>query len=115
MSEPSHLLSGSYLHGNENNANQSGGTTARARSSRQRMACRVHARQSAGTYRISKHAEIFARVVNVLNVNYATGGFLTSNSFNPNGTLRTNPNDWSNENAVSPARRADLAGVRVRF
>jgi len=51
-----------------------------------------------------------------LNREYATAGFLTSNSFNPNGTFRPNPNDWTNENAVSPAApRAIWAGVRINF
>ena len=47
---------------------------------------------------------------------FATAGFLTSSSFNPNGSFRTNPADWSNENAVGPAApRAIWAGVRLRF
>ena len=110
-------VSGSYLHGNENNANQSGGTNGEGAfiegSGWLAGYTLVNLR---GSYHISKHVEIFARVVNVLNVNYATGGFLTSNAFNPNGTLRTNPNDWSNENAVSPgAPRGIWAGVRVNL
>jgi hypothetical protein len=41
---------------------------------------------------------------------------LTSNAFNPNGSFRFNPNDWTNENAESPAQpRAIFAGVRVRL
>jgi len=70
-----------------------------------------------GTYRISKHAEIFARVVNVLNVNYATGRlphqqFLQSQRHGcaPTRTI------GATKNAVSPgAPRGIWAGVRVRF
>jgi outer membrane receptor protein involved in Fe transport len=110
-------ISGSYLHGDENNANQGGRTNGEGEfiegSGWLSGYTLVNLR---GTYHISTHAEIFARIVNVLNVNYATGGFLTSNAFNPNGTLRTNPNDWTNENAVSPgAPRGIWAGLRIRF
>jgi outer membrane receptor protein involved in Fe transport len=111
-------VSGSYLHGNENNANQTGVTDAATGQFIEGSGwlpgyTLVNLRT---TYHISKHAELFARIVNVLNVDYATDGFLTSNSFNPNGTLRYNPNDWTNENAVSPgAPRGIWAGVRLRF
>jgi len=111
-------VSGSYLHGNENNANQTGVTDAATGQYIEGSGwlpgyTLVNLR---GTYHISKHAEIFARIVNVANVKYATGGFLTSNSFNPNSSLRYNPNDWTNENAVSPgAPRAIWVGLRVRF
>jgi hypothetical protein len=51
-----------------------------------------------------------------LDKEYSTAGFLTSNAFNPNGSFRFNPNDWTNENAESPAQpRAIWAGVRVRL
>ena len=40
---------------------------------------------------MTKHAEVFARLANVLNKQYATAGFLTSNAFNPNGTFRLDP------------------------
>jgi hypothetical protein len=50
------------------------------------------------------------------NKQYATAGFLTSNVFNPDGTFRPDPDDWTNENAVSPAQpRAVWGGVRLRF
>lgn len=110
-------VSGSYLHGNENNANQGGlanGEGEFIQGSGWLPGYTLLNLQ--GTYHITKHAEIFARIINVLNVNYATGGFLTSNAFNPNGTLRLNPDDFTNENAVSPgAPRAIWGGVRLRF
>jgi hypothetical protein len=56
------------------------------------------------------------RMTNALNKDYSTAGFLTQNAYNPNGTLRTNPNDWSNENAVAPgAPREVWGGFRARF
>jgi outer membrane receptor protein involved in Fe transport len=69
-----------------------------------------------GTYHLGTRVDLFARVVNVLNKQYATAGFLTDNAFNPNGPFRADPDDWTNENAVSPAPpRAVWGGVRVRF
>jgi outer membrane receptor protein involved in Fe transport len=113
------VASGSFLHGNENNANQTGGTNAAGAFISPTgtgwipgyAVVTLH-----GTYHVTKHAEVFARLVNVTNREYSTAGFLTSNSFNPNGSYRFNQNDWTNENAVSPAQpRAIWAGVRVHF
>jgi outer membrane receptor protein involved in Fe transport len=67
-------------------------------------------------YRFNKNIEIFARMTNVTNKDYYTAGFLTQNVYNSNGTFRTNPNDWTNENAVVPgAPREIWGGVRVRL
>jgi outer membrane receptor protein involved in Fe transport len=113
------VASGSYLHGNENNANQAGGTNAAGAFISPTGTGWIPSYAVVnlqGTYHITKHAEVFARLVNVLNKEYSTAGFLTSNSFNPNGTFRFNPTDWTNENAVSPAQpRAIWAGVRMHF
>jgi outer membrane receptor protein involved in Fe transport len=68
------------------------------------------------SYRLAKQLQLFARVVNLLDRKYATAGFLTSNSFTPSGALIPNPNNWPNENAVSPgAPFAVWAGVRLTF
>ena len=54
--------------------------------------------------------------MNAFNKQYETAGFLTSNTFNPNGSFRPDPDTYSNENAVSPATpRAIWAGVRLRL
>jgi outer membrane receptor protein involved in Fe transport len=109
--------SGSYLHGNENNANQAGGTNAAgAFIEGSGWIPGYVVANVQGTYHLTKHAEVFARVANLFDKRYETAGFLTSDSFNPNGTFRSNPADWTNENAVSPAAPiAVWAGVRVRF
>ncbi|HEX4151565.1 MAG TPA: TonB-dependent receptor [Steroidobacteraceae bacterium] len=111
------MASGSYLHGNENNANQGGGTNATgAFIEGTGWISGYTVVNLTSTYHITKYADVFARVANLLDKQYATAGFLTTNSFNPNGTFRFNPAAWSNENAVSPAApRAIWAGVRVRF
>jgi outer membrane receptor protein involved in Fe transport len=109
--------SGSYLHGDENNANQAGGTNGEgAYISGTGWIPGYTVVNLQGAYHITKHAEIFARLINLFDKQYATAGFLTSSSFNPNGTFIPNPDNWPNENAVSPAApRAIWAGVRIRL
>jgi outer membrane receptor protein involved in Fe transport len=109
--------SGSFLHGNENNANQAGGTNgegAYVTGTGWIPGYTVVNLQS--TYHLTKRAEIFARLINLFDKQYATAGFLTSSSFNPNGSFIENPNNWPNENAIAPAApRAIWLGMRVRW
>jgi iron complex outermembrane recepter protein len=108
---------GSYLHGNENNANQAGGTNGEGEfvsGSGWISGYTVVNLQS--TYRLSKHAQFFARLNNLFDKHYATAGFLTSNSFNANGTFIPDPGNWTNENAVAPsAPRAIWVGMRFQW
>jgi outer membrane receptor protein involved in Fe transport len=110
--------SGSYLHGNENNANQSGtvNVPSGAYIEGSGFIDGYATLNFNGTYRVDKNFEIFARLTNALNKDYYTAGFLTNNVYNPNGSLRTSPNDWTNENDVVPgAPRQVWGGVRARF
>ena len=109
------VVSGSYLHGNENNANQAGGTNGTgAYVSGTGWIGGYTVIDLQGTYHLTKRAELFARVVNLLDHQYATAGFLTTNSFNPDGSFIPNPANWTNGNAVSPAApRAVWAGARL--
>ena len=109
--------SGSYLHGDENNANQIGGTNgAGAYVSGSGWIPGYTVVNLQSTYHMTKRAEIFARLNNLFDKEYSTAGFLTSSSFNPNGTFIANPNNRPNENAVSPAApRAIWVGMRVRW
>jgi outer membrane receptor protein involved in Fe transport len=111
------VVSGSYLHGDENNANHAGGTNgAGAFVSGSGWIPGYALINLQGTYHITKYADLFARLANLTNKQYATAGFLTSNAFNPNGSFRPDPADWTNENAVSPGQpRALWAGVRIRW
>jgi outer membrane receptor protein involved in Fe transport len=114
------VVSGSYLHGNENNANVAGTTDAASGAyiapTGTGWIPSYALLNLTGTYRLDRNVAVFARVVNALNKQYYTAGFLTQDAYNPNGTLRTNPNDWTNENGVIPgAPRGIWAGVRVRF
>ena len=111
------VTSGSYLHGDENNANQAGGTNGEGHfimgSGRIGGYAVVNLQ---GTYHVSPRFDVFARCANLLNRQYATAGFLTTSTFNPNGTYRFDPADWTNENAVSPGAPLALwAGIRLNF
>ena len=108
-------VSGSYLHGNENNLNQAGVTNAGgayiAGSGWIGGYAVVNLHSS---YALGKHAEIFARLVNLLGREYSTAGFLGRNAFTASGTFIPAPANWTNENALSPAEpRAFWAGVRI--
>ncbi|HEX5459974.1 MAG TPA: TonB-dependent receptor [Steroidobacteraceae bacterium] len=111
------VTSGSYLHGDENNANRAGGTNGEG----QYIMGSGHIGgyvvvNLQGTYHVSPRFDVFARCANLLNRQYATAGFLTTSTFNPNGTYRFDPGDWTNENAVSPGAPFALwAGIRLTF
>jgi len=108
---------GSYLHGDENNANQAGGTNGEgAFVSGSGLISGYTVLNTNSTYHFGKSADLFVRVVNLFDKHYATAGFLTDNTFNPNGSFRFDRLDWTNENAVSPAQpRAAWVGMRYRF
>jgi iron complex outermembrane recepter protein len=105
---------GSYLHGDENNANQAGGTNATGayiEGTGWIPGYVVVNLQS--SYQVAKHAEVFVHLVNLFDRQYSTAGFLTSNSFTASGVFIPNPANWTNENAVSPAQPLAIwAGVR---
>lgn len=111
------VSSGSYLHGDENNANQAGGTNGEG----QYIMGSGHIGGYAlvnlqGTYHVTPRFDVFGRCANLLNREYATAGFLSTNTFNPNGSYRFDPADWTNENAVSPgAPLAVWAGIRLTY
>jgi outer membrane receptor protein involved in Fe transport len=113
------VASGSFLHGDENNANVAGGTNgegALVSPTGTGWIPSYAVVNLQGTYHWGRRIELFARLVNALNKEYATAGFLTSNTFNPNGTFRFDPDTYTNESAVSPATpRAIWAGVRIHL
>jgi outer membrane receptor protein involved in Fe transport len=108
---------GVYLHGNENNANQAGevngqGDTVLGSGWASGYAV-VNLRS---TYHLGKSVDVLLRLANSFDKYYATAGFLTTNSFNTDGSFRADPEDWTQENSVSPAQpRAVWAGVRWRW
>ncbi|HET7757753.1 MAG TPA: TonB-dependent receptor [Steroidobacteraceae bacterium] len=109
--------SDSFLHGNENNANQPGGIngTGVRISGTGRIAGYAVVNLQA-TCHVSGHADLFASVANLLDRRYATAGFLTTSAFNADGSFIPDPAGWTHQNAVAPAApRAVWAGVRARF
>ncbi|HEV7490326.1 MAG TPA: TonB-dependent receptor [Rhodanobacteraceae bacterium] len=109
--------SGSFLHGNENNANRAGDTNAQGTTptgSGRLAGYAVFNLQT--TFHVTKNIDLFGRLVNVFDRDYATAGFLTTSSFNPDGSFIPDPDGWSHENAVSPAApRTVWGGIRLRF
>src|SRR5216684_5565673 len=111
------VASGSFLHGDENNANRAGGTNGQgAYISGTGWIPGYTVVNLQSTYHITKHAEIFTRLINLFDKQYATAGFLTTSSFSPYGTFIPNPDNRPHENAVAPAApRAIWVGMRVRW
>jgi outer membrane receptor protein involved in Fe transport len=109
--------SGSFLHGNENNANQAGGTNGEGAFIEGTGRVPGYAVVNVQTtFHLTERIDLVARVMNLFDREYATAGFLTSSSFNPNGSFIPNPGDWTNENALSPAApRTIWGGVRLRM
>ncbi len=111
------LSSGSYLRGNENNANQAGGSNGAGSQIAGSGRIGGYAVLNLNSdYRLLHNLDLFLRIVNVFDRDYATAGSLTGNPFNPGGSFRQDPADWTRENAVSPAQpRAAWGGVRVSW
>ncbi len=109
--------SGVFLHGDENNANQALATNGEGAQILGSGWIGGYAVLNVnGTCHLGKDVDLFARLDNVFDRHYATAGFLTGNSFNPNGSFRADPADWTHENAVSPAQpRAVWVGMRLRW
>jgi outer membrane receptor protein involved in Fe transport len=106
------VSSGVLLHGNENNANVPDGDTVIG--SGKIGGYGVLNVQS--TWHVTKFADLFLKVDNLFNRKYATSGFLTSNALNNDGSFRPDPDDWRNENLVSPAQPIGIfIGVRAQF
>jgi iron complex outermembrane recepter protein len=106
------VSSGVFLHGDENNANVADGRTVIGSGTLPGY----FVVNLDGTWHASRTLDVFMRINNVLDKRYATAGFLTSNAFNPDGSFRPNPGDWTNENLVSPAAPLGVwVGVRVHL
>ncbi len=59
--------------------------------------------------------QLFAKLTNLFDKHYATGGILAANPFT-NGAFQADPADWRSETFVAPgAPRAGWLGVRYRF
>ncbi|MDI3259856.1 MAG: TonB-dependent receptor [Sinobacteraceae bacterium] len=111
------VSSGAFLRGNENNANRAGATNGQGTtvlgSGRIGGYAVVGLRSD---YRLMRWLDAYLQVANLLDRDYATSGLLSQNVFNPDGSFRANPDDWTTENAVSPAApRAVWVGLRAAW
>jgi len=104
--------SGVFLHGNENNGNVPDGETF------------IGSGKIGGygtvnlqsTWHAAKALDAFVKLDNIFNKRYATAGFLTSNALNSDGSFRPSPDDWTNENLVSPGQPfAVFVGLRLKL
>lgn len=111
------VSSGAYLRGDENNANRAGATNGQGTrvigSGRIGGYAVVDLRSD---YHLRRNLVLFLRIANLFDRDYATSGLLSQNVFNPDGSFRSNPDDWTTENAVSPAApRAVWIGLRLQL
>ena len=104
--------SGVFLHGDENNANQAGGTNGEGSFiAGSGWISGYTVLNMNSTYHIGKAVEVFVRVVNLFDKHYATAGFLTSNAFDPDGSFRADPNAVDQrERGISGAAARRLGG-----
>src|SRR6202000_3193717 len=89
-----------YLHGDEKNANVADGNEFIG-------TCKIGVYgivNIQSTWHATKFLDAFVKVDNLFDRHYATAGFLTSNALNPDGSFRPDPDDWTNENSVSPGQ-----------
>ncbi len=95
-------FSDQYVHGNENNLHVGDGKVDG-----------YEVINLTTRYRIGSQWEVFARINNVFDEDYATGGILGENSFDASGNFLTNPAAWDDETFYAPgAPRAAWIGVR---
>lgn len=67
-------------------------------------------------YRIGNRWEVFGRISNVFDEEYASAGILAENSFNSAGTFISDPNNWADETFFAPgAPRAAWIGIKYAF
>lgn len=102
---------GQFVRGNENNAHQADGIDFFG-------AGRVGGFAVVNlttNWQLGGGWELFAKVSNLFDRRYASGGLLAENAFDARGTLRA-PADWRNEQFVAPgAPRALWVGARWSF
>jgi outer membrane receptor protein involved in Fe transport len=109
--------SGAFLRGNENNTNRAGATNGQGTTVDGSGRIGGHAVVDLRSdYRLTSRLQFYLRLANLFDRDYATSGLLSQNVFNPDGSFRPDPEDWTTENAISPAApRAVWAGLRLAW
>jgi iron complex outermembrane recepter protein len=105
-------VSDQFVRGNENNAHQGNGTDFLGDGQVSGYAIvNLHTR-----YMLTDGWELFARVDNLFDKKYATGGLLGLNPFDADGRFQADPNDWRHETFFSPGAPFGLwIGVRCEL
>jgi outer membrane receptor protein involved in Fe transport len=113
-------FSNQFVRGNENNAHRAGTFTDNFGETRTFL----HDGDAAGyailnlhaSYRFARSWELFARIDNVFDREYFSGGALGENTFNPAGAFLTDSEEWTRETFFAPgAPRAGWVGVRFTY
>jgi outer membrane receptor protein involved in Fe transport len=103
--------SGQYVRGNENNAHSEGGAFGGSGKVGGYALLHLHA-----SYDLGARWELFAKVTNVLDRQYASAGQLGRSAFDAQGRFIPDADDWRNEQFVGPgAPRAGWVGLRYRM
>jgi len=110
------LIGEEFVRGNENNLHQQGVNDAGETFEHSGRIGGYAVLNLNSSYRFARRWEIFGRINNIFDRDYATAGQLTSNPFDSSGHFVTNPANWPNVTAISPAMpRAYWAGMRLSF
>lgn len=109
-----------YVRGNENNRHQPGDATDAFGSTRTfdgKGETAGYAIVNLRTrYELGQGWQVFARINNLFDKRYASGGALAENAFDAAGNFQTNADDWRRETFSAPgAPRAGWVGVNYRF
>ncbi|MEX0960155.1 MAG: TonB-dependent receptor [Burkholderiales bacterium] len=98
-------FSDQYVHGNENNLHDTDGKVDG-----------YEVVNLTTRYRIGGQWEVFGKINNLFDEDYASGGILAENSFDANGSFITDPNNWADETFYAPgAPRAFFVGVKYNM
>lgn len=107
-------FSSQYVRGNENNQHRAGSTGGETYEGPGKIPGYAIVNVNADAD-LGAGWEMFAKVTNLFDKHYATGGILAENPF-ANGAFQADPDDWRHETFVAPgAPRAGWIGVRYRF
>jgi outer membrane receptor protein involved in Fe transport len=112
-------FSDSYVRGNENNQHQPGVATDSFGETREFFGSGRNSGYAIfhlhGAWQLSKTVELGARVNNVFDREYTTGGLLGENAF-PDGSFETDPEAWRKTTFYAPgAPRTFWVSLRMRF
>ena len=112
-------FSSSYVRGNENNQHQAGTATDAFGETRTFAGGGKNSGYAVfnlhGAFQLSRNIELGARINNVFDREYSTGGLLGENAF-PDGSFENDPEEWRKTTFYAPgAPRTFWLSARVRF